>query len=225
MKMKKLFRYAIHMVMLTVIFMAASKETFASSGNVPAKIYGYVGDCLDIEAKYGIEIDYIDDEDIYYEGDFIHAGKTNIYYYDENDDYQSSTIYVKYNPSLRLIADEWWYSGKYYSIRVYNISNSSVTFTNEKANYVYKGHSKQNCKFKLSKSVTIKSGKCKVLKYKRVSGGNYYMPSKNSAYMQMKCKFKKKKYTIKNIHGDVNFYKKSGSKWKFIDYKGDYDYF
>lgn len=215
---------AVSFFALFVITLILPMEAMASRP-VPSVIKGYVGDCYDIEAKYGITIDRIGNENIYYDGDFIHAGNTRFTYWDDNDNYKASTISVRYSPALRLIADEWWYDWKYYSIRVYNISSKSVTFTTAKADYYYKNHSRQNCKFKLAKAVTIKPGKGAVLRFKRVSGGKYYMPSTNLACMQMKCKHGGKTYTIRNVHGTCNFYRKAGSKWAFIDYKGDYDFF
>lgn len=198
----------------------------ASVKSVPKTIKGYVGNRLDIEKKYHIEIDDIIDDTIYYEGDFIHKGKTKVYYSDDYGRSGVSTISVSYSPSLRLIADEWWYEGNYYYLRVYNISQKSVKFTDAKAYYKDKKNSNKNSTFKLIKdSVTIKPGKCKTLKFKRTSGSVSYMPSRNTAYMQMKCRYNDKTYTVKNVHGSVNFYKKSGDDWKFIDYKGNYDYF
>ena len=51
------------------------------------------------------------------------------------------------------------------------------------------------------------------------------MPNTKKASMKFKCKYKGKKYTVKLVHGSVNFYKLSGGKWKYIDFRGDYDHF
>lgn len=225
----KILRILVAASFLCVLMVAYTVVSYADAKDVPSTIKGYVGNCLDLEAKYQVSIDEIGNTDIYDEdGCFLRKGSTSVSFYDDEGDSGRTTVYVRYDPSLRLVADRWQYSysGKYYYLWVYNMSNKTVTFTNATAYYVQKNAKKYNKKFKLTRSsVKIKPGKKKKLVFKRKSGKIHYMPSTNKACMKFKCKYKGKKYTVKLVHGSVNFYKLSGGKWKYIDFRGDYDHF
>ncbi|MDD6190253.1 MAG: hypothetical protein PUB75_01520 [Firmicutes bacterium] len=227
--MKKIMRILVEVSFLCLIMAAFTVVSHADAEDVPSTIKGYVGNSFDLEAKYDVFIDEIEDTNIYdYDGCFLDTGSTKVYYSDYEDNSGITTVSVKYDPSLRLVADRWEYSnsGKYYYVWVYNISNKTVTFTNETAYYVQKNAKKYNKKFKLTRSsVKINPGQYKKLKFKRKSGKIHYMPSTNKAYMKFKCKYNGKKCTVKLVHGSVNFYKLSGGKWKYIDIIGDYDCF
>ena len=227
--MKKILRTIVAVSFLCLIMTAFTVVSHASANDVPSTINGYVGNSFDLTAKYGVYINQIEDTDIYdWDGCFLDTGSTKVYYSDYEGNKGITTVYVRYDPSLRLVADRWQYSnsGKYYYVWLYNVSNKTVTFTNATANYVQKNAKKYNKKFKLTRSsVKIKPGQYKKLTFKRISGKSKYMPNTKKAYMKLKCKYNGKKCTVKLVHGEVNFYKLSGGKWNYIDVIGDYDHF
>ena len=227
--MKRILRALVAASFLCVFMVAVTVVSYADAKDVPSTIKGYVGNYLDLETKYNVSIDEIEAPDIY-DGDgcFLHKGSTKVYFSDDEGNTGKTTVYVRYDPSLRLVADRWQYSksGKYYYLWLFNLSNKTVTITNSTAYYAQKNTKKYNKKFKLTRSsVKIKPGQYKKLTFKRKSGKIHYMPNTKKASMKFKCKYKGKKYTVKLVHGSVNFYKLSGGKWKYIDFRGDYDHF
>lgn len=227
--MKKIFGILVEMSFMCVIMVAFTVVSYADAKDVPPIIKGYVGDYLDLETEYDIFIDEIENTDIYDDdGCLLDIGSTKVSFYDYESNKGQTTVSVSYDPNLRLVADEWRYSnsGKYYYLTLYNLSNKTVTITKDTAYYKQKNTKKYDKKFKLTRSsVKIKPGQYKKLTFKRKSGKIHYMPNTSKAYMKFKCKYNGKKYTVKLVHGEVNFYKLSGGKWKYIDFRGDYDHF
>lgn len=227
--MKKFLRILASVSCICVLMVVFTVAPYADADDVPSSIKGYVGDYLDLYEKYGVDIEDIEDDSIYdYDGCLLGVGSTKVTFSDFDGNVGTTTVNVRYSPTLRLVADRWKYSnsGKYYYLWVYNLSDKMVTITNSTAYYVQKNAKKYNKKFKLTKSsVKIKPGQYKKLTFKRKSGKIHYMPSTNKAYMKFKCKYNGKKYTVKVTHGNVCFYKLSGGKWKYIDFKANYDHF